>query len=53
MAGTYALSNGVFGGWNTVLYLNLAPLGVSQYTAGWVGFISGLAGLAASIIVGM
>ncbi|EDO47735.1 predicted protein, partial [Nematostella vectensis] len=40
----YGLSTGVYGGWCSVLDLNLSKFGIDQKTAGWLGFGAVVAG---------
>ncbi|XP_064644327.1 solute carrier family 49 member 4 homolog isoform X2 [Lineus longissimus] len=48
----FALTQGFFFGWGSALELNLHPIGVTQYEAGWVGFASSIAGIAGTLTIG-
>ncbi|BFZ06376.1 hypothetical protein BsWGS_09415 [Bradybaena similaris] len=48
----YGVSLGVFGGWISVLNINLSTIEVGEETAGWMGFYSTVAGCVGSLLVG-
>ncbi|XP_060551826.1 solute carrier family 49 member 4 homolog isoform X2 [Ruditapes philippinarum] len=47
----YALPTGILGVWQSVLDVNLKPLGISQNTAGYMGFWQTLAGCTAGLVI--
>ena len=47
----YALPTGILGVWQSVLDVNLKPLGISQTTAGYMGFWQTLAGCTAGLVI--
>lgn len=49
---TMTLPLGVFSGWSSVLDVNVAPLGISQSDAGWLGCFMTLAGCTGGVAVG-
>lgn len=49
----YGVGTGIYGGWCSVLDLNLSRFGVSQNTAGWLGFWAVLAGSISGISLSM
>ena len=49
----YGISTGVYGGWCSILDLNLAQFGIDQKTAGWLGFGAVVAGSVSGISLSM
>ena len=49
----YGVGTGIYGGWCSVLDLNLSEFGVSQSMAGWLGFWAVLAGSISGISLSM
>ncbi|XP_045209905.1 solute carrier family 49 member 4 homolog isoform X2 [Mercenaria mercenaria] len=47
----YAIPTGILGVWQSVLDVNLKPLGISQNTAGYMGFWQTLAGCTSGLII--
>ncbi|KAL4228912.1 Solute carrier 49 member 4 [Mactra antiquata] len=47
----YAIPTGILGVWQSVLDVNLKPLGISQDTAGYMGFWQTLAGAASGLVI--
>lgn len=45
----YGIGTGVYGGWCSILDLNLSQFGISQKTAGWLGFGAVVAGSVSGI----
>ncbi|CAG5118501.1 unnamed protein product [Candidula unifasciata] len=48
----FGVSSGMFGGWISVLHINLSTVSVSEETAGLMGFYSTLAGCVGSLLIG-
>ena len=49
----YGIGTGVYGGWCSILDLNLSQFNISQNTAGWLGFGAVLAGSVSGISLSM
>lgn len=49
----YGVSTGVYGGWCSILDLNLAQFNIDQKTAGWLGFGAVVAGSVSGISLSM
>ena len=49
----YGISTGTYGGWCSILDLNLAQFGIDQKTAGWLGFGAVIAGSVSGISLSM
>ena len=48
----YGIGVGASSGWSSMLSINLSPLGISNATAGWVGFSAVLGGNVLGMLVG-
>lgn len=49
----YGVGTGIYGGWCSVLDLNVSQFGISQNTAGWLGFGAVVAGSVSGISLSM
>lgn len=49
----YGISTGIYGGWCSVLDLNLSAFNIDQKTAGWLGFGAVVAGSVSGISLSM
>lgn len=49
----YGIGTGVYGGWCSILDLNLSQFNISQNTAGWLGFGAVVAGSVSGISLSM
>ena len=52
LALVYGVGGGAQAGWGGLLNMNLNTVGVSQYSAGMIGFVSALVGNMAGVVVG-
>lgn len=48
----YGVAVGIYCGWTGILDIILAPIGLSETDAGWIGFLMTLAGCAGAVVVG-
>ena len=51
LAMIYGITTGVYSGWGAVLNVNISTFGISQDTAGWLGFFSVFAGVAGGMLL--